>query len=69
MIGDIWKYDQILLPPAGGTHNMLNSTFLVQNKIAAGVYSAHSGGMNTVFLDGHAGAIKNLNYIIQPSVN
>lgn len=69
MIGDIWKYDQLLLPPAGGPLNMLNSTFLVQNKIAAGIYSAHSGGMNTVFIDGHAGTIKDLNYTIQPSVN
>ena len=68
MIGDIWRYDQ-MLPPSNSTHNTVNCAYMVQNKIAAGVFSAHSGGMNTVFVDGHAGAIKNLDYIIQPNAN
>ena len=68
MAGDIWKYDQIL-PAANPTHNILNSAYLVQYKFAAGVYSAHSGGMNTVFVDGHVGTIRNLDYTIQPNAN
>ena len=68
MLGDIWRYDQ-MLPPSNATHNMLNCAFMVQNKIAAGVFSAHSGGMNTVFVDGHAGAIQKLDYVIQPNAN
>ena len=63
--GDTWKYLAITQPTLATLE--WSKLWLRQNEIsAAGVYAAHSSGMNTAFADGHVGDIKEQNFTIAP---